>query len=478
MASVDMSPRRNGRLSVDGIAVLRSALYVALFAGLAVYFLIWPIWRSQFLVEIWVTEGWNAYFQDAAISGARLYPEAGSLIVNNYPPLSFYAVGLLGQVVGDNLFAGRLLSFVGLAGIAIEIFLCVRILAGGWAGGLFGAFWFIAIMSHNSSLFVGVNDPQLAGEAIMGAGLAWLLARDAAGKSATPALLIMVIGGFWKHNMIAIPLTAMAWLFLNHGRQAIRPVAISALAVGAGLGICGVLYGHAFFENLLVARDYRVSYIQHNVGHLQWGAAAMLIWIAWAASSRTIAARFTMLHVPIGLCACLLQWTGDAVYGNAEFDLLLALGIATGVTFAEIKLSAFGRRFGAGAAQTAMVAILALRLIASDRQEPALILFDPGFRTQFEASEQAARAEANSVSQIPGDVYCNNKVICRLAGKPFVVDGFKVEQMIATHLVTKAELDEMLKARKITTFNSRKLGMVDVDTSLASALHRAGYFAR
>jgi hypothetical protein len=120
-----------------------------------------------------------------------------------------------------------------------------------------------------------------------------------------------------------------------------------------------------------------------------------------------------------------------------------------------------------------MVAILALRLIVSDRQEPALVLFDPGFRSQIKASERAARAEADRVSQIPGAVYCNNKVICRLAGKPFVVDDFKVEQMIATHVITKAEFDEMLKARKITTFDSRKLGRVDVETCLSRVLYRA-----
>jgi hypothetical protein len=320
--------------------------------------------------------------------------------------------------------------------------LCVRILAGGWSGGLIGAFWFVAIMSHNSSTYVGANDPQLAGEAIMGAGLVLMLARDAARKSVTPALLIMVVGGFWKHNMIAIPLTAVTWLFLSHGRRAVRPVAVSALAAGAGLLICGAVYGKAFFQNLLVARDYSVSHVPVNVGHLQWSAAAMMIWASWVATTRSTAARFTMLHVPIGLFACLLQWTGDAIFGNAEFDLLLALGIATGVTFEEIKLSVFALRFGAGAAQAGMVAILALRLIASDRQEPALVLFDPGFRSQLKADERSARAEAVRVWQVQGDVFCTNKVICRLAGKPFVVDDLgRTDDRDARHHQVAARRD-------------------------------------
>jgi hypothetical protein len=258
MTIVQSPLQRADEPCAGGIFVARNSLYVALFALLATYFLAWPVWRSQFLIEIWLTEGWNAYFQDAAASGARLYPEASSLTVNNYPPLSFYFVGLLGRLCGDNLFVGRMISLVGLVGVAVEIFLCVRTLAGGRAGAMIGAFWYVAIMSHNSSAYVGANDPQLAGESIMGAGLVLLLARDAAGKSATLALLIMVVGGFWKHNMIGIPLTAVAWLFLNQGKQAIRPVGISALAAGAGLLICGAMFGKEFSENLLVARDYRL----------------------------------------------------------------------------------------------------------------------------------------------------------------------------------------------------------------------------
>src|ERR1700712_1766711 len=56
-------------------------------------------------------EGWNAYLAHAAMTGAPLYPQG--LMVNNYPPLSFYVVGALGSLTGDPIMAGRLLSAVG-----------------------------------------------------------------------------------------------------------------------------------------------------------------------------------------------------------------------------------------------------------------------------------------------------------------------------------------------------------------------------
>jgi hypothetical protein len=40
------------------------------------------------------------------------------LAANNYPPLSFYAIGRLGKVFGDPLYVGRALSIVGLLCVA------------------------------------------------------------------------------------------------------------------------------------------------------------------------------------------------------------------------------------------------------------------------------------------------------------------------------------------------------------------------
>src|ERR1700748_2343620 len=65
-------------------------------------------------------EGWNAYWAEVAWHGGPLYPAVDSPISNNYPPLSFYLVGALGRVVGDNIFAGRLLALVSLGVIAVD----------------------------------------------------------------------------------------------------------------------------------------------------------------------------------------------------------------------------------------------------------------------------------------------------------------------------------------------------------------------
>jgi hypothetical protein len=445
-------------LPADGSALVerdrvRSSVYLLMLSFAAIYFLVWPIWRAQFLIEIWPTEGWNAYLQDAAASGQRLYPATDGLVGNNYPPLSFYAIGYLGRIFGDNLLVGRALSLVSLAALGIEVFLAVRLLVADRTAAAAGALWYLAIMAHNSTTYVGTNDPQIAGEAIMGAALVWFLARERDGKSAIAPLLLMVVGGFWKHNIIGIPVTAIAWLFINHGRRAIGTALISAAAALAGLAACGAIFGPAFFSNLLATRQYAFANVLTNIGHLQWSALAFAIWLAWGLTDRgSVAARFTSLHITVSLFACVLQWFGHGVSGNAEFDFILALGIGVGVTFARIERLWFAKIFGAARARDVMILALVMRLLVSGRQETALLVLSEQFRSSVAASERNVIDDVARVVDIPGDVSCTVKVVCRLAGKRFVHDEFKTEELVATGSATEADIAAMLRSRGITPF--------------------------
>lgn len=428
-------------------------------AVLAVYFMIWPIWRAHFPIEIWFTESWNAFHQDSAAAGLPLYPGAGELIVNNYPPLSFFVVGGLGRLFGDSLYVGRALSLVGLLALAIEIALAVRILVGSLAAGAIGALWFVAIMAHNAALYVGANDPQIAGQAIMGAALVWFLSRNRAGRSPLPPLLLMVLAGFWKHNIIAMPGVAILWLLFRDWRAAARPVLISIAAALVGLAMCGAAFGPVFFANLFTARAYSLGHLVSQLGHLQWLALAGILWGFWAWFDRaSYAAQFTALHTAVALLSCLTQWLGDGVFGNAEFDLTIALAIGTGAALARIAASPVAVMIGLNRARMMMVVALALRLVLSGRQESAQVLLDPQFRADYAATAEIMAAAAASVSKIPGPVYCKqNNLICRAAGKTFVVDDFKTDQLLATGRATEADIFAMLQNRGITVVEGAAL---------------------
>ncbi|MGY4237281.1 hypothetical protein ACVIIW_006228 [Bradyrhizobium sp. USDA 4449] len=434
-------------------------LCAGIFGVLASYFLIWPVWRAQFPIEIWFTESWNAFHQDSAAAGLPLYPGPDQLIVNNYPPLSFFVIGELGRLFGDSLYVGRALSFAGLLVLAVEIALAVRILAGSLSAGVVGGLWFVALMAHNATSYVGANDPQIAGQAIMGVGFVWFLARDKAGRSPHAPLLLMVLAGFWKHNIVAMPVTVVLWLSLRDWRSAVRPALISIGVAAAGLAFCGVIFGHQFFANLFTARAYSVAHLVSQVGHLQWLALAAILWGSSAWFDRaSYAARFTALHAAVALVSCLTQWLGDGVFGNAEFDLTIALAIGTGAALARIASSPIALAIGPNRSRVMVVVLLALRLVLSGRQESAEVLLDPQFRARYAASAAIMAAAAASVAKIPGDVYCKqNNLICRAAGKAFVVDDFKTDQLLNTGKATESDLTAMFQERGITVVEGKAL---------------------
>ena len=404
---------------------------IVLLALLALYFLVWPVWRAQFPIEIAENEGWNAYHADAAMGADVLYPSPDTLTVNNYPPLSFYAIGWLGKIFGDPLYVGRVVSLLSTLGLGALIARVVLQLGGGGAGAAIGGLWFIATMARSYNRFVGMDDPQLAGQLIMLAALSWFLARDKDGKSAEPPILLMALAGFWKHNIIAIPATAFAWLWLRHGWRAWRPTAVGAAAAVIGLAICIAAYGDVFMVNLLTPRPWRLTRVLGGIGRAQWIMPALAIWAYWAWSERaTVAARFTALYVGIAGAAFLVQWGGEDILDNAQFDLVIASAVGLGIAFDRIGATDFARRHGAAAARATVVLILAVRLLATLRIEPFLILFDPAYRAEFYVHAQAAREDAARVAAIPGPVACTLKVICRMAGKPYVWDDFRTDMLI------------------------------------------------
>src|SRR6201987_5287217 len=137
------SPERRKIHSPPYLRLLQWLLY-----AIAILAFAWPVYRAFLNIEIENNEGWNAYFADAAMGRMPLYPSSAQLITNNYPPLSFYIVGLAGRLIGDPVLAGRLLSLISVIAIATEIALSGRRLGETQAAALISAAFYVAMMSR------------------------------------------------------------------------------------------------------------------------------------------------------------------------------------------------------------------------------------------------------------------------------------------------------------------------------------------
>src|SRR6516162_2022157 len=220
--------------------------------AIAILAFIWPVYRAFLNIEITDNEGWNAYFADAAMGKMPLYPSTAQLITNNYPPLSFYIVGLAGRLIGDAVLAGRLLSLFSVIAIATAIAVSVRRLGGTQAAAGISAAFYIAMMSRFFRSYVGLNEPQLFSHAVM------------------------AFAGFVKHNIIAMPLTALAWLGMNRWREALKCLCAAIVVIVTGIAICYVSFGRDFFLNILAPRHYSLKKAIRSCKDLQWVAVGLV----------------------------------------------------------------------------------------------------------------------------------------------------------------------------------------------------------
>ena len=155
---------------------------------------------------------------------------------------------------------------------------------------------------------------------------------------------------------------------------------------------------------------------------------------------------------------------------NAQFDLVIATAIGIGMAYNYAAHMPLAQRWGAIGVRTAIVAILAARLLATGKIESALILTDASYRALFFVHSAIAKTEAARVSQIEGPVLCDNDVVCRMAGKPFDADDYTIQQLVTSGTITSARLSELFRLKGVT--------IVDTDRAAASSSLERDLFAR
>ena len=423
---------------------------ILLFGILAAIYLALPIWLLTSPIDLGRNEPWNAWFTDAVQSGNPLYPSRNELLVNNYPPLSFYLTALVAQLTGDTIMAGRLIALVSTFAVSAAAGLCVRALGGSRAASALGALWLLATLARFFTLYVGVNDPSLLGIALMGLGLAWFLQRMQAGRSTEPAVALMVLAAFVKHNMPGVALAAIIWLAMANKWSALRATLFGTALSAAGVLICIAAFGWNFIEQLLMPRQIAFAHIGFALNRLQWVAPAVLVWGLWAWPNRNRpSAQFTALLLGLTLLNGLAQAAGAGVTYNAYFGFVFASAVAVALAFDGIGTTAFAKRFGAGAVQATIIAVLVLRLLLWMRSEPYLVLISPSFRDDVRQHERTMASEVARIRAIPGNVDCWPLAVCYRAGKAFVYDQYWVEQLIATGRWTKEAVAQVVQEKGI-----------------------------
>jgi len=375
-------------------------------------------------------EGWNAAHTLLLLAKGTPYPPPHGLMINNYPPLSFYLVGALTLWTGDAVIAGRVLSLLSFLAASIGIASVCRHMGCGSRARICAAMFFAAVLLVCSD-YVGMDDPQLLGHALQFFGLALLLR-----KRIVAAALIFSASLFFKHNLLALPLAAAVWLLWRDRHAAWRFIGCGAAVSGAGLILFHWAYGFSLVSVLSSPRHVSLANAIFAASHLWWAVFPLAV----LAVSRSSWKDFCLIYAGSALMLGLAFSAGDGVDANAFFDLAAACAMALGL---EVEQS---RR-------PLLAALCAAPL-------PLFLAFnfhDNNFFFTRDFAVQSKRDVAFLKSQ-PGPALCDQLSLCLWAGKGAQVDVFNVGEQIKSGAWDGASLAKMIAQRRFAVVQ-----LVDLD---------------
>lgn len=389
------------------------------------------LWRV--LAVLWLhvpldpNEGWNAYHAVAAVSGSPLYPSGD--MIDNYPPLSFYLVGALGRVLGDAIFAGRLLALLAYGAVAGEIYVLARRmdcrpLEAGLGGLLFAG----ALLA--STDYVGMDDPQMLAEAIAGLGL---LALFEAPEKALRAAALFALAFFIKQNVIAMALAATLWLAHSDRRAALHLAAFGLLFLLAGMLLFRLAYGESLFAAMASARLYSwPDLLQRLSLWLSWALVPLLgLGTLAALHRRDTNVRFVALYAGIAIVTGIFFLGGAGVDQNAMFDADIALALAGSLLLNRLPIW----RAAALVCVCCIMLLAAARTQSDDDWNTAAYWLHP-----MRADAAASDADIAFIEAHRGPALCEMLSFCYWAGKSAAVDVFNLGEAIRTGARSDAPL--------------------------------------
>ena len=393
-----------------------SALEAALLAVLAVPLAIAIAalaWRSTLMAPINYNEGCNAFFVSAVLTGAPLYFPPDALVTNNYPPLSFYLEAPIARLMGDAIFAGRLVSWLAFAAITGLIVAISHRLHRDRIAALFAGMIFAGFIVINYDIYVGMNDPQMLAHAIMLAGL-WILLRSRnAVPAAIAASMLMAAALFVKHNIVALPLTVALWLAIYNRRAAFTFIAAGVATGAVGLAVCLAAFGHDFTSGLLAPRRYVPERAWRHA--LEWLMPIQVpVLLAFLGATIDRSNRYTLLFTLYLLIALGLAWLlagGFGVNFNLMFEVVIAFALAAGQLIARLREQPPLRRWALGA--YALAALVCAGLVGGKDQ----LLLRPWIAAE-RAREAATVETVRMIADRPGTALCESPALCYWAGKP------------------------------------------------------------
>jgi uncharacterized membrane protein len=426
-------------ISSTSVERLGFATGLGMLAAAALIALVEPLSQLFRLIPRNYNEGWNAFWAEAATHGNPLYVAPDSPIANNYPPLSFHLVGLIGRAIGDNVIAGRLVSLASFVVILGAAYLFLRETGSARRIALAGAVILCVTFAFFGQTYVAVNDPQMLAHAFMLAGLSVLFGFNFSRSAVIAGAVLVLLGGFTKHLLIPLPIALTLWIAMYRREHLLAWLA--CFAIGLPLGFWWISSAYPpFIAELLSQRAYSAHQSVSSAIH---ALVRFLPLIALGACSLRLGQRLTprvalvLMYAVLSLGVGALAAGGEGVTRNAYFDLLIAVTL----------LAAFGLESMLETARSRVVAVMGVGVLAFAVTTVPETVRD---LRELDALERDTRATVAMIQQLgQGHAACETLSLCYWARDPFTLDFFNYGRKLRTG---SASLDVCEKALQSGAF--------------------------
>lgn len=393
-------------------------------------------------------EGWNAYNATAAVSGGgALYPARTDLWFNNYPPLSFFLVGGLGELLGDPIVAGRVVSLISAAGTALAVGTVARLMgcnkseAGLSALMVLASPWLLA-------KYAAIDDPQMLGHVIGCTGFAVLVRRPGNTRSVAVGALLLTLAVFVKPLFISQPLALFVWLAWYERRMAVHFAAWCILFGFIGLAAVNRGLGTNLIDHILSARVYLVSRMMSHPG--QWLVTGLIPMSASLYLFRYARDRYAILcaiYAGIAFILALFFNGGEGVGGNSMIEASIATALGAAVFINRIKAGApLPGLLGAHPARAVALACLAPQTVV------LVVAAFGGWSSGPSIPERlhrqpTAKWNIGYLQMHDGAALCETSALCYWAGKAKQVDVWGLSQALRKRACSEDSLIQLLDGR-------------------------------
>lgn len=407
-------------------------------------------------------EGWNAHFAHLAMTTGSPYPAAHSLMINNYPPLSFYLVGAFAWLVGDAVIAGRIVATAALVAVAFGIDAAARRMGCSRLEAAFAALLFAAGVMLTSD-YAGMDDPQMLGHAVAMAGLVLVLREPQTPRAMVGAALLFAVAFFIKHNLVVLPLALTAWLALLDRRTAFTFAASGLIFFLIGLGLFRQAFGTGMFDAIDSARTYSFANVATGMKTwLEWGAVPLIgTATLFAVARHDRHAMLCVLYAVLATIAGAYFSGGAGVDANALFDADIALALGAGLLMNRLPA-------GQGIAALLYAVPLAIGLWSLDADWRS-----SDYWLHPMSEERAdAKGEIALLRSARGPAICEMLSICYWAGKEAEVDVFNIGEAYRAGARSDADLVAAIDARRFGMIQFEEMSPFPLSENVRRAVER------